>query len=90
MKLKHAFPQILGYEYTEDRAYDFRDIEVKKKHSGIGVRDGKLVSVCYKKWIGIHKYVHNWVELENGYAVGMNENPSRGMTFPVVRIKKRK
>ena len=89
MKLKEVFPEILGYEYVDDRAYDFRDIEVKKKHSGIGVRGGKLVSVRYKKWIGIHKYVHNWVELANGYAVGMNENPSRGLSFPVVRIKKK-
>ena len=89
MKLKEVFPEILGYEYVDDRAYDFRDIEVKRKHSRIGVRDEKLVGVRYKKWIGIHKYVHNWVELANGYAVGMNENPSRGLTFPVVRIKKK-
>ena len=88
MKLKEVFSEILGCEYVDDRAYDFRDVEVKKKHSGIGVMDGKFVSVRYKKWIGTHKNVHNWVELENGYAVGMNENPSRGLSFPVVRMKK--
>ena len=89
MKLKEVFPEILGYEYIDDIAYDFRDAEVKKKHSGIGVRDGKLVSVCYKKWKGTQKYVHNWVELANCYAVGMNENPYRGLSFPVMRIKKK-
>jgi hypothetical protein len=34
-----------------------------------------------------HKYVYTWWELENGYAVGWNENPSRGWSFPIMRIK---
>ena len=89
MKLKHAFPELIGIEYEDERAYKFRDVKVVKEHSRIGVSGGKIVDIRYKKWIGTHKYVYNWVELENGYAVGMNENPSRGLSFPVVRIKKK-
>jgi hypothetical protein len=89
MKLKHAFPELIGIECIDERAYRFRDVKVVKEHSGVGVKGGKIVDICYKKWIGIHKYVHNWVKLANGYAVGMNENPSRGLSFPVVRIKKK-
>lgn len=88
MKLKHSFPELLGVEYRDEKAYKFRDIKVIKEHSGIGVRKAKIIDIRYKSWIGIHKNIHNWVELENGYAVGMNENPSRGLSFPVVRIKK--
>lgn len=90
MKLKHAFYELMGVEYRNEKAYKFRDIKVTKEHSRIGVSDGKIVDIRYKKWIGTHKNVHNWVELENGYAVGMNENPSRGLSFPVVKMKKNK
>ena len=89
MKLKDEFPELLGIEYRSERAFKFIDVEVVKKYSRIGVRYGKIVNIPYKKWIGIHKYVHNWVELENGYAIGMNENPARGLSFPVVRMRKR-
>jgi len=88
MKLKEVMSEMTPYEYSEDKAYRFRDVEVTKIHSKIGVNGGKIVGRRYKKWIGKQKYVHFWVELANGYAVGMNENPSRGITFPVVRMKK--
>ena len=61
-----------------------------KEHNRIGIRRAKIVDICYERWIGKHKYVHNWVELANGYAVGMNENPSRGLTFPVVKLRGKK
>lgn len=39
-------------------------------------------------WAGTHKYVRFWCELANGYAVGFNENPARGWSYPVIKLKK--
>lgn len=41
-----------------------------------------------KRWPGTQKNVYTWVELANGKAVGWNENPSKGWTFPVISLKK--
>ena len=64
-------------EFSDTVAYKFKDIIVIKEHE------------TWKKgedWIGTHKNVNFWYELENGYAVGMNENPSRGLSFPVKKM----
>ena len=37
-----------------------------------------------------HKFIHNWCTLSNGYAVGWNENPSIGWSFPVKKLNKGK
>ena len=75
--LEEWAPKEFGYEFTDTRAFKFRNVRVIKEHDG-----------TVDAWIGTHKYVYNWVELENGYAVGWNENPSRGWAFLVVKIKK--
>jgi hypothetical protein len=77
MKLKDVLPyEFMGSEYSEDKARKFADIEVIKQHDSRDVN-----------WIGKHKNITYWYELENGYAVGINENPSRGMSFPIEKIK---
>lgn len=40
-----------------------------------------------KPFPGPHKYVLYWWALANGMAVGFNDNPTRGSSFPVVRVK---
>jgi hypothetical protein len=46
------------------------------------------VTVEHKdKWPGPQKYVSYWIEIGNGLAIGWNENPSRGWSFPVIRMK---
>lgn len=35
---------------------------------------------------GHHKNVYSWVLLKNGLAVGWNESPSRGWSFPSKKI----
>ncbi|HUS48791.1 MAG TPA: hypothetical protein VMZ91_01390 [Candidatus Paceibacterota bacterium] len=35
---------------------------------------------------GSHKHVMSWVLLENKYAVGFNENPGKGWSFPVEKV----
>src|ERR1044072_9270428 len=37
-----------------------------------------------RPWPGDHKYVSVWYVLANGKAVGWNQNPTRGWSFPVI------
>lgn len=64
--------EFLEGEYHNTRAFKFKDVEV--------------VEECIFGWPGDHCNVINWVKLANGYAVGWNENPSRGWAFPVVKL----
>jgi len=74
--LKDVLPyEFMRGEYTDTRAYQFRDVEVVKEHR-----------LCSAKWPGQHKHVCSWYELANGYAVGWNENPSKGWSFPVIKF----
>ena len=40
----------------------------------------------YTPWPGTHKNVHYWVVTENRNAIGMNENPAIGLSFPVIKL----
>ena len=62
------------HEFDDTRAWKFRDIEVVREVDG--TKEG---------WPGTHKNVFTWWVLENGYAVGWNENPAIGWSFPVVK-----
>ena len=78
MKLKDALPyEFMSCEFENDKARKFANVEVIKKYDA---REDP--------WIGKHKNVTYWFELENGYAVGFNESPARGWSFPVEKIKK--
>lgn len=78
--LKDVLPQeFLGSEYRDDKAYKFKDVEVLRKYDA---RD--------KPWPGFHKNVTYWYVLNNGYAVGVNESPSRGLSFPVMKYQEEK
>ena len=80
--LKDIMPSALvGCEYDKTKAYDMKDEIVVEKH-------GDMVDENPAPWPGKHKNVYLWVELENGYAVGWNENPSRGWSFPVHKMEK--
>lgn len=69
-------PEFLGVEFDTTRAYKMRDVEVSKEH-------------FTGNWPGNHKNVYFWVELKNGFAVGWNENPGRGWSFPVMKLKRK-
>lgn len=73
-------PEFIGGEYRNTKAFQMRDIIVTKEHCYLWDGDN------YIKWPGSHKNVNSWVELENGYIVGWNENPLRGWSFPVLKI----
>lgn len=79
--LKDALPHEFLIEYQDTRAYRMKDVKIVAEYGNIDGYENKA-------WPGIHKNVYYWVELENGYAVAWNENPARGWSFPVVKIKK--
>jgi hypothetical protein len=76
--LKEVMPDDFERFFYDTRSYRYADVEVVKVHG---------YSYHFKPWPGPHKHVFLWVELANGYAVGWNENPSRGWSFPVIRMK---
>lgn len=72
--LREVLPHEFMIEYTDTRAYKLRDVEVVAEHDGSA-----------KRWPGRERNVLNWYVLASGHAVGWNENPSRGWSFPVIR-----
>jgi hypothetical protein len=78
--LKDALPEEFMQSYRDTRAYAMRNIRVVAQHCSLWEQEN------YPRWPGTQKNVHFWVELENGYIVGWNENPSRGWSFPVMKI----
>jgi hypothetical protein len=80
--LKEIMPEeLVARDCDKTRAYKMKDVIVVKEHCTLIDQDE------YKFWPGTHKNVYSWVELENGYAVGWNENPARGWSFPVIKMK---
>lgn len=63
--------------YYDQPFLRFLDIEVTQAFGGLGEE--------LHRWPGKHKNVVCWWQLANGYAVGWNENPSRGWSFPVLK-----
>ena len=79
--LKDVMPrEFCGVEYLNTRAYAMKDREVIKEYLNFG--EGE-----WKPWPGTAKNVHFWVVLASGHAVGWNENPARGWSFPVISYK---
>lgn len=72
-KLKEVMPYEFENEFKDVEAYKYKDNFVIKEFFGHTSRP----------WIGKHKNVHYWCLLDNGKAVGWNENPATGFSFPV-------
>ena len=79
-KLIDWAPVEFAQSFNDTRAFKFADVKVVEEFS-------MFDSDTWKSWPGAHKNVMNWCILENGYAVGWNENDSRGWSFPVVKMK---
>ncbi|MEJ7804429.1 MAG: hypothetical protein WKG03_00695 [Telluria sp.] len=75
--LRAQFPDLMGCEFEDAPARKLADVAVVTAHHRL--KGGKM-------WPGPHKNVYVWVELANGKAVGWNENPSRGWSYPVVNL----
>jgi hypothetical protein len=80
--LKDVMPEELtNRDCDKTRAYKMKDVRVVEEHCSM------IDQEEFKFWPGTHKNVYFWVVLENGNAVGWNENPSRGWSFPVIKMK---
>ncbi len=79
--LKDSLPREFNSCYSYTRAWAYRDVEV------VEVVDGCLPG---QGWPGPHQNVMWWYKLANGAAVGWNESPSRGWSFPVHNPRKKK
>jgi hypothetical protein len=49
-------------------------------------RNARVVAIRDSGWPGPHKNVRRWYVLDNGKAVGWNENPTRAWSFHVIRF----
>ena len=76
--LRDVVPQEFFSEFMDTRAAKMLYVPVTDAY-GFGEKSKKV-------WVGTHKNVFNWWELDNGYAVGWNENPSVGWAFPVKKM----
>jgi len=76
--LRDVMYDLFNGSFTDTEAYKLADVAVVSEH-GVGA-DGK-------RWPGKHKNVYYWVVLANGKAVGWNENPYKGWSFPVVKME---
>lgn len=76
-KLSEHLPiEFLNGEYDSTAAFKQKDTLVH------AVLDARIFP-----WLGQEKNVTFWYVLENGKAVGFNENPSRGWSFPLINLK---
>lgn len=76
LTLEQVVPrEFMGGEYDGTPAFSLRALRVRARVYGSDV-----------PWPGSHRNVSVWWLLEDGRAVGCNENPSRGWSFPVVRL----
>jgi hypothetical protein len=85
LKLTDVFRDLLNGEWDSMPVARFFNEDVVQEYHSVTNSMGKPV----RRWPGPQKNVFAWVELSNGKAVGWNENPSRGWTFPVVSIKEK-
>ena len=77
MKLRNALPrEALGVEWRDQKYNEYLDLEVLE-----------TITEYDSRFPFKHKNIHVWWILENMMAVGWNENPSRGWSFPVSRVK---
>ena len=74
--VQDLMPREFQVEFTDTYAFTLRGVRVLAEYYS-----------HEKRWPGGHKNVHWWVALDNGKAIGWNENPARGWSFPVINWK---
>lgn len=75
------------------KQYYFNEKEQRKINKLMDVKIIKKFSLNGQFWFswqifGKHKNVINWWLLENRYAIGFNENPATGWSFPIKKLSK--
>lgn len=70
--LRDVVPYEFHIEFADCRAARLLDVEV-----------AQTFHLNERRWPGSHRNVNVWWLLRDGHAVGWNENPGRGWSFPV-------
>jgi hypothetical protein len=79
LTLRDVLPkEALGAEYDAAKFIKYLDTKV--------IRTYAPNSYSNTYWPGTHKNVTKWWVLENNIAVGWNENPATGWSFPIKRV----
>ena len=84
--------QVLPKEFSEGKyastpAYALREIRVVARKLATGAPcESPSKGELFEPWPGPDEHVRDWFVLENGKAVGINEDPG-GRSFPVVDYK---
>jgi len=81
--LRHELGRDFWLEYYDTPAAKLADVPVAAVHSRL--QDDE----AFPEWPGPARNVHRWFVLADGHAVGFNENPSRGWSYPVLRYSPR-
>lgn len=94
MKLKEWNPiQNSGFDFSNTRIDKYMELEIVKECSSVDFsKDSDEQFNAYIKELNTNApfkthHTYSFVVLKNGYAVGWNENPSRGWSFPIVKYK---
>lgn len=72
--LRDCAPREFVQDFTQSLAHKYLDEPAEEMDARIN------------PWPGHHKNVMCWWKLANGYAVGWNENPAVGWSFPLMKI----
>jgi len=86
-----TYPEIRNIKLEEALPFD-AEIDLEGCDKALKKLMGKRVLYhydgCDYPWPGTHKNVMTWWALEDGYAVGWNESPSIGWSFPSLKLTK--
>ena len=84
-KLIEVFSELRRGEWDDMPVAKHFDVEVVTEFSIVA---SNAIKKNVRRWPGPQKNVYSWVQLANGKAVGWNENPASGWTFPVISMPK--
>ena len=76
-KLREVLPREFKRDFMDTRAAKFLDVDVVAEYD-----DRPFPQKRY-----IYRNIYTWWELKNGYAVGWNESPRNGWSFPAVKME---
>ena len=76
-------PEFMEERFATCEARTLRDTPVAKMKLTTGAPCSSHAEL-FAAWPGVHAYVEKWFILTDGRAVGINEDPDDGLSFPVI------
>ena len=82
--LKQVLPQeFFRPGHRETPVHEFLDAQIVAMKLTTG-RPCESHAELFADWPGPQQHVRQWFILDNGKAVGVNEDPVNGLSFPIV------